>query len=148
MGREREGPDNTVEGEKRGAVWEWDGRKHREDVAPCLHLQMYWLGHTASLFHASVSAYVKMSAFRDYLRGLNNNLVHTWYITCMALLLTSSDLYSVVTTSLTARAQIAPPTSILTQLQLASQHLLTPVLLCSPCILRAQRGSQHAVDPQ
>ena len=41
MGRERGGPDDTVEGEKRGVVWEREGRKHGEGVAPGLRLRMY-----------------------------------------------------------------------------------------------------------
>lgn len=54
--------------------------------------------------HAPVSSYIEISAFRDYLRGLNNNLVLSWYILCMARFLTSS---------LQVRAQKPQPLSIL-----------------------------------
>lgn len=73
MEKDRGEQDNPAEGEQTGHV-RWGERRYREDSpGPAPPAVLAW--HAAAPSHAPVSSYLEISAFRDYLRGLNNSLV-------------------------------------------------------------------------
>ena len=123
MEKDRGEQDNPAEGEQTGHV-RWGERRYREDSpGPVLA----W--HAAAPSHAPVSSYLEISAFRDYLRGLNNSLVLSWYILHMAHFLTSPS---------QVRAQKPQPLSIFLKLLVRLAASLTDA--CFLLFTRHSRG--------